>query len=179
MFKTLASFAAPVVAAVQGAAIAGATGLIACCDHVIATEDACFSLPEVRLGIVAATIAPYIVRKLGTGHAASLMLSGRRILAAEAKQLGLVHELSPSSNQSSLNETVCARLAEFLKCSPEALRRTKALLFCLTPLPTDATIEYTAQHLANARDSSDAREGLTAFFEKRNPSWFSDLLVKS
>lgn len=179
MYKALASFPAPIMAAVQGAAIAGATGLIACCDYVIATEDAYFSLPEVRLGIVAATIAPYLVRKLGVGHASSLMMSGKRISASEAKHIGLIHEIAPIATEKGLEEALNDRAIEFLKCSPEALRHSKALLFFLAPLPSDATIEYTAEHLASVRMSNDAREGLAAFFEKRKPSWYPGLPIKS
>jgi methylglutaconyl-CoA hydratase len=171
MFHALASFPSPVLATVQGPAIAGATGLLACCDHVIASPTASFALPEVRLGILAATIAPYLLRKVGLGATGSLMLSGRRIFAPEALRIGLVNEVANSESASDLSEMLASQLENFLAASPEAQRRSKALLFTLAPLPTEASIEYTAQQLAEARDTADAREGLTAFFEKRKPAW--------
>ncbi len=174
MFFLMASFPAPTVAAVQGPAIAGATGLLACVDHVIASPDAKFALPEVRLGLVAATIAPYLVRRLGVGHAQNLMLTARKLNVEQAFNLGLVHEIAPTAGSSALENSLQSCLENILSGSPEALRASKALTIQLCPLPSPTTIEYTAKALSTARGSADAKEGLRAFFAHTTPAWCSE-----
>jgi methylglutaconyl-CoA hydratase len=179
LFFKMASFPAPTLASVQGAAIAGATGLLACVDHVVASPDAKFALPEARLGLVAATIAPYVARKIGAAHSLSLMLTARRVLAPEALSLGLVHEIAPAAGLSHLEKTLEIRLTELLKGSPRALRSSKALILKLCPLPSPALIEYTAQTLSEARHSRDGQDGIRAFFAHTSPPWCAELVKAS
>jgi methylglutaconyl-CoA hydratase len=174
MFFALASFPAPTVALVQGPAIAGATGLLACADHVIASPDAKFALPEVRLGLVAATIAPYLIRRVGVGHTQSLMLTARKMNVEQAFNLGLVHEIAPTAGTSALENSLQSCLENILGGSPEALRASKALTIHLCPLPSPTTIEYTAKALSAARESADAKEGLKAFFAHTTPAWSTE-----
>ncbi len=176
MFRAVASFPAPTLAVVQGAAVAGATGLLACLDHVVAAPNAKFALPEVRLGLVAATISPYLVRKLGAGHASSLMLTARRLNAVQALDVGLVHEISEQPGISALEKQLEVRVEEILMGAPNAQRISKELIIRVAPLPDDAFIEYTAQTLSRARSSVEGKDGLVAFFGHSTPSWCAEFV---
>lgn len=177
LFYKMASFPAPTLAAVQGAAIAGATGLLACIDHVIASPNAKFALPEVRLGLVAATISPYLIRKLGSGHALSLMLTARKLNVEDAHKLGLVHDIAENAGESALEKTLQSRLEEIVMGAPQAQRASKSLTIRLAPLPDTASIEYTAQTLSKARGSEEGKNGLSAFFDGTTPQWCAEFVV--
>lgn len=170
LFFSLASFPAPVVAAVRGAAIGGGLGLTACCNFVLAEENARFATTEVRLGIVPAVISPYIVRKIGLGHAAPLMLSGRGISAREALAAGLVQKVVPSDG-TELDAALEAVLLDFLRAGPRAARRAKDLVRRVYPLPDPDLFDFTAQSIAEARCSEEGQAGLQSFFDKRSPPW--------
>jgi methylglutaconyl-CoA hydratase len=172
MFHQLAAFPAPVVCAVQGAAIGGGLGLAACADFVVAESRAVFATTEVRLGIVPGVISPYIIRKLGVGNAGSLMLTGRRIKGEEAQAIGLVQSLVPSGD--SFEEGLAKVLDEFLQAGPEAARRTKLLLLEAAPLPHGELFEFTARAIAEARVSPEGQAGLKAFLEKTPAPWRGD-----
>jgi methylglutaconyl-CoA hydratase len=168
MFHQLSDFPAPVVGAVHGAAIGGAFGLTVCMDYVLAAEGTVFSTAEVRLGIVPGVISPYIVRRLGLANAASIMMSGRRIGAEEAMRIGLVQSVAtPDSFDDALQDVIL----EFLHAGPYAARRTKKLLKKAYPLPDAELVEYTANHIAQARCSEEGQAGLTAFFDKIPAPW--------
>jgi methylglutaconyl-CoA hydratase len=169
MFHRLASVPVPVLCHVQGAAVGGGLGLAACSDYVLAEPDAVFATSEVRLGLVPGLISPYVVRRLGVAHAAPLLLTGRRVTAAEALGLGLVQRvLGPSENA---GEALAGLLGQFLAAGPEAARRTKALLLEVAPLPGPELAELTARAIAEARASDEGQEGLRAFFGKVRPRW--------
>ena len=169
MFHRLAAFPAPVICAVQGAAMGGGFGLAACADLVLAEASAVFAVSEVRFGLVPALISPYVVRKLGVGRAAPLMLSGRRFEGAEAQALGLVHHvIQPGESMAAL---VSRHLGEWLKAGPEAARRTKALLMREAPLPDAELAEVLARAIAEVRGGAEAHAGLQAFFEKSAAPW--------
>ena len=169
LLQQVAAFPAPVLCGVQGAAVGGGFGLVACADVVVAHPSAIFALSEVRLGIVPAVISPFVVRKLGLAHAGPLMLSGRRLEAAEAISCGLIHKLV--ATDSTLDATLDEGLAELLEAGPEAARRTKALLLREIPLPDAALAEYTAHAIAEARCTQEARAGFQAFFAKAPAPW--------
>lgn len=169
LFRTLAAFPAPTLAVVRGAAIGGGLGLTACCDLAVAEASALFATSEVRLGIVPATISPYVVRRVGLSQAAPLLLGGGRIGALEAHRLGLVHRLV--GEDETLEGAVAALLADLLQAGPEAARRTKDLLLRECPLPDASLEELTARTIAEVRAGEEAREGLSAFFERRAPRW--------
>jgi methylglutaconyl-CoA hydratase len=159
----------PVVARVHGPAFAGGMGLVAACDLVAAAEEAEFSLPETRIGLVPAMIGPYLVRAMGAAQARRYMLTGERLAAAEAKRIGFVHECVPGGELDAAVERLCARLAQG---GPEALARTKKLLALVEAAPlTPQLAADTAAVLAEARASAEAREGMRAFLEKRKPKW--------
>lgn len=165
MFRQLATFPAPVVALVQGAALGGGLGLTVCADLVLATADAVFATTEVRLGIVPAVISPYILRRLGLSQASPLMLTGARVKGAEALALGLVHRLVAGS------EDVTTALLDLLAAGPLAARHTKALLLENAPPPDDVRLEATAQLIAGLRVSEEGQAGLRAFLAKSPAPW--------
>lgn len=158
----------PVVARIQGVALAGAVGLIACCDIAIATEGAEFGLSEVRLGLIPAVIAPYVVRAVGPRAARRLFLSAERIKAPEALRLGLVHEMVAAAG---LDDAVTRQIAAILAGSPSAQAAAKKLVADVMRPIDDALIEETARRIAAIRASPEGREGLAAFLAKRKPQW--------
>lgn len=168
LFYALADFPTPVLAVVQGAAIGGGLGLAVCADFVLADEQSVFATSEVLLGIVPGVISPYIIRKIGLASAAPMMLTGRRVVAAEAKEMGLVQRISLPSERAAVLQNV---VLDFLAAGPEAARRTKALLKQASPLPTAELIDFTAQQIAEARSSPEGKMGLEAFFSKAPPAW--------
>jgi methylglutaconyl-CoA hydratase len=169
MFHRLASLPVPVLCRVQGAAVGGGLGLAVCSDYVLADSRAFFATTEVRLGLVPGLISPYVVRRLGLAHAAPLLLSGRRVEAAEALRSGLVQRvLDPGE---SAGDVLAALLGQFLAAGPAAARRAKGLLLRVSPLPDPDLLEFTAQAIAQAQASEEGQAGLRAFFEKAAPPW--------
>jgi len=169
MFHRLAALPVPVLCHVQGAAVGGGLGLVACSDYVLADAAAVFATSEVRLGLVPGLISPYVIRRLGVAHAAPLLLTGQRVNAAEALRIGLVQRVLGSADVA--GEALAELLGQFLAAGPEAARRTKALLHKVSPLPDADLLEFTARAIAEARASAEGQEGLRAFFEKLPPGW--------
>jgi methylglutaconyl-CoA hydratase len=171
LMQTLNELLKPTVARVNGAALGGGTGLVACCDIVVASEQATFGTTEVRLGLIPAVIGPYVLAAIGPRHARRLMLTGERISAAEALRLGLVHEVVAPEQ---LDLTVERIIGELLKCGPDAIAAAKRLIRDLSGRPIEPSlIEETAQRIAALRATGEAREGVGAFLEKRAPAWLS------
>jgi methylglutaconyl-CoA hydratase len=169
MFNAVHSCSRPVVARVQGDAYGGGVGLAAACDIVIAADSVNFGLSEVRLGIVAATISPHLVRAMGARQAARYMLTAEKFGAAQAKSLGLVHEVTRANG---LDAEVERQAQVLLSSSPAALAATKRLLADVVEAPLDdVLLAATAKCIADARASPEGREGIAAFLEKRVPSW--------
>jgi methylglutaconyl-CoA hydratase len=171
LMQTLNELLKPTVARVNGAALGGGTGLVACCDIVVASEQATFGTTEVRLGLIPAVIGPYVLAAIGPRHARRLMLTGERISAAEALRLGLVHEVVAPEQ---LDLTVERIIGELLKCGPDAIAAAKRLIRDLSGRQIEPSlIEETAQRIAALRATGEAREGVGAFLEKRAPAWLS------
>ena len=170
MFAAVNSLPVPVVARVHGAALGGGAGLAAVCDVVIADDQAVFGFTEVRLGIIPAVIAPYVLAKIGESHARTLFLTGARLSARRAQEIGLVHTVVPASE---LDAACDGYVRQFLSAGPEAIAAAKALLQRLGPRgPTGADlISVTAEAIADRRASAEGQEGMRAFFEKRKPRW--------
>jgi enoyl-CoA hydratase/carnithine racemase len=152
---------APVVARVQGYALGGGSGLVACADVVVAAPDATFGFTEVRLGIIPAVISPFVFAKIGTGAARHLFLTGERFDAAAALRLGLVHEVTDE-----LDSAVARHVEAILRSGPQATRAAKELA---RRRPVDG--EELARIAAGLRAGAEGQEGLRAFLEKRPPSW--------
>jgi methylglutaconyl-CoA hydratase len=150
---------APVVSRVQGYALGGGSGLVACSDVAVAARDAVFGLSEVKLGIIPAVISPFVLPKIGA-HARRYFLTGERFDADTALRIGLVHELADD-----LDTAIEGIVAELLTSGPGAVREAKRLIR-ERPMGED-----TAQIAARLRSGEEGQEGLRAFLEKRNPSW--------
>jgi methylglutaconyl-CoA hydratase len=161
MLRAIDSCPAPIVARVQGHALGGGSGLVACTDIAVAAFDATFGFPEVRLGIVPAVISPFVVGKIGTSAARRFFVSGERFDAETALRIGLVHEVADD-----LDATVERVVGEILKSGPEATRVAKNL-----GRVQPANGEQLARIAADRRTSDEGQEGLRAFLEQRKPYW--------
>jgi methylglutaconyl-CoA hydratase len=168
MLERIDTLPVPVVGRIQGAALGGGVGLAAVCDIAIAAEDAVFALSEVKLGILPAVIAPYVIRKIGVSAARELFLTGARFSAARARELGLVHEVVPADR---LDEAVERRLEEIRSAGPRAIEVAKSLIRALAGAHPDDVIGLTTQTIAKQRVSDEGQEGMRAFLEKRKPGW--------
>lgn len=165
LFETIDGCPRAVVARVHGPALGGGAGLVACADVAVATHDARFGFTEARLGLIPATVSPYVLRKIGAGHARALFTTGERFDAAHALAIGLVHRVcAPEELDHAVADTVLAYLA----CGPDAIAASKQLV-------RDATgamaLPDLAERLAVTRAGNEAREGLDAFLGKRPPAW--------
>jgi len=161
----------PVVARVNGAAFGGGAGLIACCDIAVAVEGARFSFSEVRLGIVPATIGPFVLRKIGASQARALFLTAERFDAARAREIGLIHAVVPAEE---LDAAVARQTEMLLQGGPHALAAAKELVQELPGMTDSEQRAYTAALIAHLRTSPEGQEGLRAFLDHRSPSWTPD-----
>ena len=168
LFRRIYDFPKPLIAAVNGAAIAGGCGLATLCDFTLAVPEARFGYTEVRIGFVPALVSVFLIRQIGEKRARDLLLSGRIIDAEEARRLGLVNEVVP---QEKLLGRARELAAELLAVSPTSLVYTKRLLRELFQEELDRHLERALQENARIRSTPDFREGLTAFLEKRKPVW--------
>jgi len=168
MLRALNELPKPLIGRVQGQAYGGGVGLMAVCDSVVTVEGAQFGLTETRLGLIPATIGPYVLARLGEGAARRVFMSGRRFDAAEAQALGLVARIA---SPDALDAAIAAEVAPYLSAAPGAVARAKRLARALGPAIDDATITATAQALADAWEDPEAREGVGAFFDRRAPWW--------
>jgi len=159
----------PLIARVHGPAYAGGMGLAAACDLIVASEEAEFCLPEVKIGLVPAMISPYIVRAMGEQQARRYILTGERLAAREAHRIGLAHECVPAAELDARVEGLAALLAQ---AGPQALARSKKLLAKLGRASISPKLAAeTAAVLAQVRAGDEAREGIRSFLEKRRPGW--------
>jgi methylglutaconyl-CoA hydratase len=167
--KTIHDCPKPVVARVQGDVYAGGTGLVAACDIAVAAREAGFCLSETRLGLLPATIGPYVIRAMGERAARRYMLTAERFDAAEALRIGYLHEVVDAD---ALDAAV-ARFVDILKAnSANAMHETKRLIRDVATAPLDdALLEDTAGRIAAIRASDEGKEGIRSFLEKRKPSW--------
>lgn len=169
MFRIIAITPKPTIARVIGAAMGGGLGLVAACDIALASSTAVFAASEVRLGLIPATIAPYVLRAIGQRHARRLFQTGERIDAAHAQRIGLVHEtVEPDQLDSRLQLIV----DELLAGAPAAQSAAKDLIEAVADRPiTRQLMEDTAIRIADRRADPEAYEGLSAFLERRPPDW--------
>ncbi len=168
MFWVLDECPKPVVAKVRGAAIGGGAGLVAIADVAVAAEGTRFAFSEVRLGIAPATIAPFVVRKIGASHARSLFLTGERFGAQRAGEIGLVHAVVPEGD---LDATVGEKVEDLLQGGPAAQAAVKGLLRRLETTEPMEQPGLTARVISELRTGEEGQEGLAAFLEKREPRW--------
>ncbi|VFR40822.1 Methylglutaconyl-CoA hydratase [plant metagenome] len=173
LFRVLAELSQPTVARVQGAAMGGGMGLAAACDICVASTQASFATSEVRLGIIPAVISPYVVRAIGQRQCYRYFQTAERIGAERALALGLAHEVTdPETLDAAVERLVEALLA----CGPQAQAAATSLIRAVADKPVDTDlIEDTAARIAQLRTTAEAREGLSAFLEKRPPRWGESL----
>jgi methylglutaconyl-CoA hydratase len=169
MLRAIHDCGKPVVARVQGDCYAGGMGLATACDIVVAAEAANFCLSEVKLGLIPATISPYVIRAMGAQAARRYFITAERFSAAAAQRMGLVHECVPANG---LDDAVGALLQSLLAASPDAVSAAKRLVNDVAGQPlTDALVQDTVVRIADIRASEQGREGVRSFLEKRKPSW--------
>ena len=172
LFRTIYHFPTPVVTLVEGAAFGGALGIIAASDIVLCTKNASFCCSETRLGLIPAVISPYLIQALGLRQAQRYLCSSELISAHTAQKIGLISEITDN-----INDEVDTFIANLLKCAPQAVRQCKILLREAHQQTLDKnwpslTMDETmANKLAAIRLKDECKEGLNAFFEKRNPQW--------
>jgi methylglutaconyl-CoA hydratase len=172
LFLAIDGCPVPVLARVHGAALGGGSGLLCVSDLAIAEAGTVTGFPEVRLGLAAATIGPYVVRRIGEGQARALFATGERIDAREAQRIGLVHRVV--EGEDALEAAVDRAVEAILAGGPAAVRAAKALARDLAMGQAGPVVLYPeemARRLADRRASPEAAEGLVAFLERRRPSW--------
>ncbi|MFC5475018.1 enoyl-CoA hydratase/isomerase family protein [Paraherbaspirillum soli] len=161
----------PVIAKVQGDCYAGGIGLVAACDIVVAVDSANFCLSEVKIGLIPATISPYVIKAIGESAARRYFITAERFSAQEAQRIGLVNEMVAADT---LDASVNALLKSLLAASPNAVSQAKQLVREVAGQPLTAElIAETVEGIAQIRASAEGREGVRAFLEKRKPSWLA------
>lgn len=169
MLRALYALSKPTIARVGGAAYGGGVGLVAACDIAIAVPEATFALSEARLGLIPATIGPYVIEAIGARQARRYFLTAERFDAQEARRIGLVHELVAAD---AIDTRIDALIAALRTAGPAAQLECKALIRGVAHRPIDDdVIAGTAQHIAAVRASPEGREGVAAFLGKRRPAW--------
>ncbi|MFZ0392343.1 MAG: enoyl-CoA hydratase/isomerase family protein [Terracidiphilus sp.] len=169
MFHAIAESRKPTIARVNGAAIGGGLGLVSACDIAVASREAKFAASEVRLGLIPATIGPYVVRAIGERWARRLFQTAERITAAQAERIGLVHE---AVEPEALDARIEAIVSDLEAGAPDAQSAAKDLIDAVAGQPvTTELIDDTAVRIAKIRAGEEAREGLSAFLEKRPAAW--------
>ena len=171
MLRTIYLCPKPVVAKVQGDCYAGGMGLVAACDIIVAADEANFCLSEVKLGLIPATISPYVIKAMGENAARRYFLTAERFNAQEAQRIGFAHEVVAA-------DALDAKVAEIVKAltnnSPNAVRQAKVLVRDVVgQTVNDALLADTAERIAHIRASGQGREGVQSFLEKRKPNWLS------
>ncbi len=170
LFKAIYDSPVPTIAVIHGAAFGGANGLLAACDIVIAEENTTFAFSEVKLGIAPATIAPFVIKRIGEFGAKELMMTGKRFKAREAEKWGLVNH---SVSEDRLEEMLDKTISQLLSSAPLAVKETKRLIEEVVGSPgiTADLINLTAEKIARLRASEEGQEGMAAFLEKRKAKW--------
>ena len=173
MMRVIYCCSKPVVARVQGDCYAGGIGLVAVCDVVVASQSASFCLSEVRLGLIPATISPYVIRAIGERQARRYFLTAERFDAHEAKRVGLIHD---AVEDSQLDHHVAGVVHTLLSCSPHAMDEAKRLIRDVSCATIDQElIADTVRRIAEVRSSEQGKEGVQAFLQKRKPTWLADI----
>ena len=168
MFLSIARCKKPVIARIHGHALGGGSGLTAAVDIAICAEDTLFGLTEVKLGIVPAVISPFVLQKIGIARARVLFLTGERFDGREAERIGLVHRALPKED---LDAEVARVVAELCSSGPAAVDSAKKLIGEVAALDLEAAIPITSKWIATLRATAEAKEGMSAFLEKRKAGW--------
>lgn len=169
MMRVLYECPKPTIAKVQGDAYAGGTGLVAACDMAVSVDTAQYCLSEVKLGLLPATISPYVIRAMGARAAHRYFLTAERFDAAEALRIGFIHEVVTAG---ALDAKVAELAQALVNAGPEAMRLCKKLVQDVAGQPiTPALVKMTVEAIADVRVSPEGREGVQSFLQKRKPNW--------
>ena len=169
MLATMNALPMPLISIVSGSAFGGGLGLISVSDTVIVLQNSKFGLTETRLGLIPATIGPFVIKKLGESFGRNVFFSGKIFDANLAYKMGLVHYVCEDKKEIDLLKS--QEIDNIMKCSPEAIKKSKELLKNLTGEKAENFFELTTDILANSWDSKEGKEGIKAFFEKRPAPW--------
>jgi methylglutaconyl-CoA hydratase len=171
MLRTIYRSPKPTIARVQGDCYAGGMGLVAACDIAVTVESAQFCLSEVKLGLIPATISPYVIRAMGARAAHRYFLTAERFSAAEAHRIGFVHEVVEAAQ---LEPKVRELAQSLVQAGPEAVKACKALVHDVAGKEiSQLLIDRTVEGIANIRVSPEGREGVQSFLQKRKPTWIA------
>ena len=172
MLRAIYACPKPTIARVQGDVYAGGMGLVACCDMAVAVDTAGFCLSEVKIGLIPATISPYVIRAMGARASHRYFLTGERFSAQEAHRIGYVHEVVEAEQ---LDSVVDGLLKHLLSAGPDAVRACKRLVLDVAEREiNEQLIASTVEQIANIRASSEGKEGVQAFLNKRKPNWLPE-----
>lgn len=168
MFEAAWKLPKPLIGQINGPAIGGGAGLVACCDIAVAADTASFGFSEVKLGLVPAVIAQYVVPKIGVSQARALFVSGERFTAERAFEIGLIHAITGAET---LDATVRSIARRILSSAPAAAAAAKRIVDAVWSMDRDAARRFLIEAIADARSGAEGQEGLRAFLEKRRPGW--------
>ncbi|GAB4196759.1 MAG: enoyl-CoA hydratase-related protein [Roseiflexaceae bacterium] len=168
MFEAAWSLPKPLLGRINGPAVGGGAGLVACCDIAVALDTARFGFSEVKLGLVPAVIAQYVVPKIGVSHARALFVSGERFTAERAFEIGLVHAIAEAAT---LDATVTSLVNRLLSSGPAAVGAAKRVVDAVWSLEREAARRFVIETIADARTGPEGQEGVRAFLEKRKAGW--------
>jgi methylglutaconyl-CoA hydratase len=169
LFTVINACPFPVIGRVNGAAFGGGAGLVACCDYVIAVDSALMGFTEVRLGLVPAVISPFVIAKIGEGHARATFLNGERFNVHRAMIMGLVHKIT---SKDELDKEVAIAVESFLAAAPKATVVAKSLIKNVAKFNSIAkSRDYTCETIATIRTGTEGQEGMAALLEKRKAKW--------
>lgn len=169
LFSVLNNFKKPTVARMNGSALGGGAGLIACCDYVLAEDTAMMGFTEVRLGLIPAVISPFVIAKIGESNARAFFLTGARFNVDRAMSMGLVHQITSFDK---IDEDVEAVVNDFLQAGPKASCLAKELIATVVRKNTiEEARSYTCDMISKVRSSAEGQEGMTALLEKRKAGW--------
>lgn len=170
LFTVINNFTRPVIGRINGSALGGGAGLVACCDYVLAVDTATIAFTEVRLGLIPAVISPFVIAKIGESHARASFLSGAKLSISRAFVMGLVHQVTTVDRLDADLELV---INDFLLAGPVAAVSAKELIVNVKGLETPKEVrDYTCNAIAKARAGSEGQEGMSALLEKRKASWY-------
>ena len=164
-------FPKPLIAKIEGNAFGGGIGIISVCDIAICNENIKLALTEVKLGLIPATISPYVILKIGSNNALDLFTSGRNFNAQDAKKMGLIKTISKDDD---IDNLISKEIKTFLVNAPSAISASKKLVKNLSLKIDHETVKFTVEALADVWENPEAIEGINAFFEKREPKWLME-----
>src|SRR5437870_4901293 len=169
MYLAIAKCPKPVIARVHGAALGGGAGLVAACDIGIATESVQFGFTEVKLGIIPAIIAPFVIARVGPGRAREFFITGERFLAPVALNIGLVQHVA--AHELALDGLIDSKISQILTSAPGAIAAAKELIFGVAARTLESSLEFAADAIARARTGEEGQAGMQAFLERQKPPW--------